>query len=191
MEETLWPRIMELALPYLATRGNQRHTEIALDFARTLLAEEGGRPEVVIPAVTLHDVGWSCMPEELQLKAFGPQADRGLNRIHEVEGVRLAREILTRSGYPEAWWPDILAIIDQHDSGRTALSLNDALVKDADKLWRFSEDGFAFAATRLRLDPASNWRALNSRVEKWLLTPSGRRLAGECLARLQQTGDGR
>ena len=179
---------MELAIPYLATRGNRRHTEVALEFARTLLLGEGGRPEVVIPAVTLHDVGWSCVPEELQMKAIGRDADRGVNRVHEVEGVRLAGEILQASGYPELWRQEILAIIDQHDSGRTAASLNDALVKDADKLWRFSEDGFAFAAARLRFDRARNWQALNSRVETWLLTPTGRRLAREQLMLLN--GDG-
>ncbi|MDA8335066.1 MAG: HAD family hydrolase [Peptococcaceae bacterium] len=185
IEESLWPRLMELALPYLATRGNRRHTGIALEFARTLLLSEGGRPEVVIPAVTLHDVGWSAVPEELQMKAIGRDADRDVNRVHEVEGVRLAGEILRESGYPESWHEEILAIIERHDSLSTAASLNDALVKDADKLWRFSEDGFAFAAARLGVDSAKNRRFLNSRVDTWLLTATGRRLAREQLLLLR------
>ena len=32
---------------------------------------------------------------------------------------------------------EVVAIIDGHDSRRHALSRNDELVKDADKLWRY------------------------------------------------------
>lgn len=186
MEEGLWPKITELARPYLSTRHNERHTEIALDFARTLLAAEPGQWEVVIPAVTLHDVGWSCVPEELQVKAFRPDGgDRAINRVHETAGVRLAAEILRASGYPERWRPEILAIIDHHDSLSTAVSLNDALVKDADKLWRFSAAGFAVDCARFGFDRDSYWQLLASRADGWMLTGTGRRLAGEHLAFLR------
>ena len=60
-----------------------------------LMDREGGDEDIVIPAVILHDVGWIKIPENLQLKAFGPNAkDPKLNRTHEIEGVRLAAEIL-------------------------------------------------------------------------------------------------
>lgn len=192
MEESLWPVLLELARPYLATRGNQLHVEVSLARARVLLAEEGGQPAVVYPAVILHDVGWSCVPEEMQLQAFGPLPhDRALNRVHEVEGVRLAAEILERAGYPCRWRQEILAIVDNHDSVAAAVSLNDALVKDADKLFRFSPQGFALDCTRFRLDPADYWRRLRGWVDEWMLTPTGARLAREDLVRLREHDYGR
>jgi len=163
---------MELARPCLNTCHNQRHTEIALDFARILLAVEPGQREVVIPAVILHDVGWSCVPEDLHLKAFGIHPDRRLNRIHETEGVRLAGEILRRTSYPERWRAEILAIIDRHDSLPTAVSSNDAVVKDADKLWRFSPEGFAVDSARFRMNPADWWQQLAAFLDEWMLTVS-------------------
>jgi hypothetical protein len=194
MGEEQWLRIMELASPYLTARWgwNLRHVEISLQFARMLMAAEGGRPEVVIPAVILHDVGWSCVPGDLQAEAFGPRArNPRLNRLHEVEGVRLAREILIGSGYPEQWRAEILAIVDNHDSGPAARSLNDALVKDADKLWRFSLDGFTRSTPRFQLEPEANWQRLHDSVDKWMLTVTGKRLAREQLVLLQEADYGR
>ncbi|MFN8457106.1 MAG: HD domain-containing protein [Anaerolineae bacterium] len=90
----------------------------------------------------LHDIGWKMVPEEKQRNAFGPQAtDKAANRLHEVEGVRIAGEILAGLEYDSAKTEEILTIIDGHDSRLEALSLNDNLVKDADKLWRFTPTG--------------------------------------------------
>ncbi|MCL6639551.1 MAG: phosphohydrolase, partial [Firmicutes bacterium] len=65
-------KIYELARPFLNTRKNDVHIEISLDYALKLLEAESGDPDVVIPAVILHDLGWWSVPEEMQLKAFGP-----------------------------------------------------------------------------------------------------------------------
>ena len=65
-----------------------------------LLAEIGGDEDIVIPAIILHDVGWKKVPENLQLRAFGPRAtSRELNRMHEVEGVKIAGDILKKVNY--------------------------------------------------------------------------------------------
>ena len=83
--EKRYPRIYELAKPFLETRDNEIHTRIAFSFALKLLAAEGGNEAVVLPAVMLHDVGWKSVPEDLQLKAFGPgRNDREINRVHEA-----------------------------------------------------------------------------------------------------------
>ena len=81
MEQTLelggiYKRIWELAQPYLDTRKNDTHTAIATAFAFRLLEMEGGDEDIVIPAILLHDVGWKKVPEDVQLKAFGPHADQ-------------------------------------------------------------------------------------------------------------------
>ena len=131
-----YSRIFELAKPYLNTRKNLIHTEIVYRFAVKLLESELGDSTVIIPAVICHDVGWIKVPEELQLKAFGPGLDPEIRRIHEVEGVKLAREILQQVNYEQKKITEILELIEGHDSRLIALSTNDKIVKDADKLYR-------------------------------------------------------
>jgi hypothetical protein len=53
----------------------------------------------VIPAIILDDAGWEKVPEEIDLKAFGPKANPELTRIHEAEGEQIARKILEQVNY--------------------------------------------------------------------------------------------
>jgi len=148
MDETLL-KIFDLARPFLDTRANEEHTRIAFEFAIRLLREESGDPAVVLPAIILHDVGWKCVPAELHLTAFGPYLkDPELNRVHEREGARIAGDILEAVSYPQHLVGEITAIVLEHDSRQEPLSLNDALVKDSDKLWRYSGHGVVINAGR-------------------------------------------
>ena len=70
--DELFLRVFQVASPFLDTRENEEHTRIAYGFAARLLLVEGGDPQVALPAIILHDVGWKSIPEELQLTAFGP-----------------------------------------------------------------------------------------------------------------------
>ena len=89
--------VLAAALPYLQTRHNEVHTRISREFAERLLAEEGGNPQVVIPAILLHDIGWSRVPEARQLAAFGPNVqDPELTKVHEREGAGMAARVQGR-----------------------------------------------------------------------------------------------
>lgn len=168
------------ARPYLEVRDNIIHTRVAYSFAVKLLAAEGGDEEVVLPAVILHDVGWSFLPEELHLKAFGPRKpDLELNRVHEVEGSRKAREILEELDYNPALVGEIVEIILGHDSREEALSLNDALVKDSDRLWRYSEEALSIDPKRFGIDPGVHADWLKHRIESWFYTETAKKLATE------------
>ena len=134
-DRLVFKRIFKLAQPYLKTRYNDVHTEMSRQLAYELLRAEGGQESIVIPAIILHDVGWYKVPAALHLKAFGPKATSPeLNRNHEQEGVRIAENILTKVNYDKDKISEILKIIDGHDSRKESISLNDSLVKDADKL---------------------------------------------------------
>lgn len=131
------------AKPYLDVRNNDEHTLVAYAVARQLLAMIPEADQaVVLPAVILHDVGWKRIPQDLLLEAIGKTPSRpDLVRQHEVEGVEIAREIL-QAQRPEGVPIDqVLAIIDGHDTDKTARSVNDAVMKDADKLWRITPHG--------------------------------------------------
>ncbi len=81
----------------------------------------------------------------LQLaNAVGPNAKYPeLQREHEIEGARIASEILVRLAVPGIDLRRVIEIIDGHDTRKHALTLEDALMKDADKLRRFTGHGIA------------------------------------------------
>ncbi|MFH1116847.1 MAG: HD domain-containing protein [Pseudomonadota bacterium] len=172
--------LFDLARPFLDTRENDKHTRIAFQFALRLLGEEAADPAVVLPAVIVHDVGWKCVPEDVQLTAFGPGLkDWNLNRVHEVEGARIASDLLKRAGYPQHVVEEIQEIVLGHDSRPEALSLNDAVVKDSDKLWRYSEHGFWLSIKRFDLTYEHQQHRLRNNMEEWFLTPTAKRFARE------------
>ena len=176
----IFEEIWQLALPYLNTRENDVHTKYAMDFGFKLLQKEGGEEDIVIPAILLHDVGWKKVPEDLQLKAFGPKATMPeLNRVHEIEGVKIAREILRKIQYDEEKTEEILEIIGGHDSRKEPSSLNDKLVKDADKLWRYSKKAFRINRERFEHTFEQYMERLRSNLDNWFLTDSAKGIAKE------------
>lgn len=135
--------VWESAREFLDVRSNDEHTLFSYYWAKQLLnfypdADE----DVVLPAILMHDTGWKMIPIEKVLESFGPKMKYPeLRRQHEVEGVAIAREKLTGLGYNDHLINAICDIIDGHDTTKEARSLNDSLVKDADKLWRFTRHG--------------------------------------------------
>ena len=185
--EEIYERIWELAKPLLNTRHNQQHTEVAYRAALRLLESEEGDETIVIPAIILRDVGWIKVPEELQLSAFGPKArNKELNRVHEVEGVKLAREILAKVNYDPEKMDEILAIIDGHDSRREAISPSDKIVKDADKLCRFTHQGTSLDCERYEMSFDEWYEFLKARIDRWFFTQTARKIAREELERRKE-----
>jgi hypothetical protein len=133
------------AKPWLDVRSNDEHTLISYRIALALLQQHpDADASVVLPAVLLHDVGWKMFPKEKLADAVGPNAKYPeLQRAHEIEGARIARESLERLAIPGIDLGRVIAIIDGHDTRKHALSLEDGLMKDADKLWRFTAHGVA------------------------------------------------
>lgn len=176
--KAIFKKIRELAKPYLDTRQNHIHTEISTALAYKLLEKEGGDEDIVIPAIILHDVGWIKVPENLQLKAFGPKASSPeLNRVHELEGTKIAKEILEKVGYDEMCIKVIIEIIEGHDSRKKGLSLNDKIVKDADKLWRYSKEALQINMKRFEHNREKSLNRIRSNLDKWFLTNSAKAIA--------------
>lgn len=175
----IYEKIYALAKPHLHTRHNDVHIEISYRFACRLLEDEPGDPEVVIPAILCHDLGWIKVPEHLQLQAFGPTFDPDLRRIHEVEGVKLARDILLQVDYDPVKSAEILDIIDGHDSRSLAISQSDKIVKDADKLFRFSATGLAIDIERFHTSRDLHLAWIAGQIDAWFFTKTGRQLASE------------
>jgi len=177
-------KIWSLARPYLNTRSNEIHTRISLEMALGLMEKEGGDETVIAPAIILHDVGWSCVPEDLLLQSFGPHtASPELNRIHEVEGKKIAEKILAHTRYPAGKKDEILKIVDYHDSGTCPISVNDKIVKDADKLWRYTESGFTIDTDRFGETLDQGVKRLQNMLHDIFFTATAERWAEEELNR--------
>ncbi len=172
-------RIWQLALPHLNVRDNDVHTIYAYGIARALTQlHPQADPEVVLPAVILHDTGWSCVPEDEILEAIAPDGGRpDLVLLHEKEGARIAAKVLAEVGYDPDKIEEILAIIDGHDSRKTAMSLNDALMKDADKLWRLTPHGVDTVMNWFGLTREQAHLLIDSRLHPFLFTDAARTMA--------------
>ena len=81
----------------------------------------------------------------------------------------MAREVLPALGYAAEFVERVCAIIDGHDTRPVAYSLEDALMRDADRLWRFDHAGIALASALVRA---------------WTRPPTRDRLAAEIVPEL-------
>ena len=167
------------ARPYLDVRNNDEHTIVAYGLARALLEQIPEADEsVVLPAILLHDVGWKRIPEDLLLLAIGRYPSRkDLVRDHELHSVEIARTIL-QTHRPEGVDIDaVLAVIDGHDTTREARSINDAVMKDADKGWRCTPHGMRIIAGWYGWSRAELIDMLETVSNPRMLTQAGRALA--------------
>jgi HD superfamily phosphodiesterase len=187
----VYDRIYAAAEPYWQTRDNDVHVPGAYALCKELLASyPEADEEVVLPAILLHDVGYWEVPEDEQLKGLAGAPvgwDPDVTRRHEIAGARIAGELLRALDYDEEKTRRIQDIIDGHDSRVEALSLEDAIVKDADKLWRFTEDGIRISSAWMSRSYEEFTAYVEAKIDSWMLTDAGKLLAGETLARSRRS----
>lgn len=184
MNTTRKPSIQDLfqqAKPYLKMRNDAIHTRVAHGYALLLLEKEGGDRSIVEPAIILHDVGWSALKPDDITHAYGIRATgakaRELNRIHEVQGAGIAQDILAELGYDTQTIRKIVKIIERHDSGKNPDTTEEKLVKDADKLWRFSRIGYHYELQRQGTTHEARQAFLFQKIDTWFFTPTAKALA--------------
>ena len=171
--------VWALAVEHLHVRSNDGHTAYSYGLAAALcdLHPEADR-DVVLPAIILHDTGWSCVPEGEVLEAIRPGGGRhDLVIRHEKEGAAIAADVLAHLGRDPGRIEQVVAIIDGHDSRLTSLSLDDSLVKDADKLWRLTPHGVDTVMDWFGLDREQALVLIGSRVHDHLFTDAARTMA--------------
>jgi HD superfamily phosphodiesterase len=170
----IFDRIWNLALPYQDKRDDPGHAAVTTRYARELAALEKGNEDVIIPAIMLHDIGYSQLTKERRLKVFDKdlsKEDRKIVQIdHQNESVKLAREILAQVNYPAELTAEILEIISQHDTREGFISQNEGLVRDADKLWRTSKEGLQASEARRKPgdkpEDESRWKKVEEGINK-------------------------
>jgi HD superfamily phosphohydrolase YqeK len=170
--------ILKLAKPYLQIRDNERHTLNAIEFALKLLEIYDAERAIVIPAMILHDVGWSKVSQDIISRTCRPHPDKKLARIHEKESVKLAAGILKDIGYDITMSAAIVEIINGHDTRSIAVSTNDKIVKDSDKLTRCAKS-FWFWTRQLPMAPRELADTIEETIEEWFFLDKSKEIAKE------------
>jgi HD superfamily phosphodiesterase len=176
------------ARPYMRSRGNDIHLPISYRDAQWLLKHyPEADPEVVLLSVLLHDIGWAVLDQEKIIsEGMGPNMmEADIRYAHEREGARLAREILGELDYDASLVEEVAAIIDGHDTRAEPLSLNDQLMKDCDRLWRFSVVGVALSCMWTGKSPAEYEPSLIAQYERFF-TPEAEAKARELYAHTRE-----
>lgn len=180
--------IWAAVVPETRARANDVHLPISLAFVeRLLVAHPEANSELVRVTVLLHDTGWGRVDEtRIISEGFGGDWRKADIRFqHEQQGCEIAREVLPGLGYDDEFVEAVCAIIDGHDTRAEAHSLEDALVRDADRLWRFDQAGIALASSWFGLDPATYSDRLRTEIIPELLTEAGIAMANADLDRSQ------
>ncbi|MCA0216433.1 MAG: HD domain-containing protein [Actinobacteria bacterium] len=184
-----WPSLDDVwraAEPALRARSNDIHTPLSFAFAELLLeTHPEADPLVVRVAILLHDSGWSRV-DESKIISEGFRGDwrtSDVRYLHELEGCNIAREILPGLGYEDAFITRVTDIIDGHDTRLQHHSIEDALVRDADRLWRFTPTGIGLASGWFGKTPSQYHEQLKTGTFRELITDSAREIAAAELAR--------
>jgi hypothetical protein len=151
IEYELWKK----ALPYQDKRRDIGHAENVVYFALKLLNLIDAKREIIIPAAILHDIGWSQMTKD-ELDSFYLPNWRDyepvLRERHQKLGADLAKKILDQVSYPKLFYKDILEIISAHDTRKGFFSKEDGVMRDADKLWRYTLPHYKLASKERKDD---------------------------------------
>lgn len=178
--------IWRSVVPESRTRGNDIHLPISLAYAERLCdAYPQADSLLVRVSILLHDTGWGRVDESRILSEgfSGDWRKAAIRYEHEKQGCIIAREVLPPLGYDEQFVDDVCDIIDGHDTRKEAYSLEDALMRDADRLWRFDHAGIALASGWFKMDPATYADRLAAEIIPELLSEAAIEIATVELAR--------
>ncbi len=170
------------------TRANDIHLPISVAYAERLCDAYPEADALLVRVTTLlHDTGWARVDEtKIISEGFaGDWRKADIRFEHERHGCDIAREVLPGLGYDDEFIERVTAIIDGHDTRQVSHSLEDSLVRDADRLWRFTATGIALASGWFGLSPAEYARRLRSEIIPELLTDAAVQMAEAELARAE------
>lgn len=170
--DPIWAAIV----PETRTRSNDIHLPVSLAFAERLVdAHPEADALLVRVSILLHDAGWGRVDESRILSEgfSGDWRKAAIRYEHEKQGCEIACEVLPGLGYAPELVDQVCAIVDGHDTRAEAHSLEDALVRDADRLWRFDHVGIALASGWFGKNPAEYCDRLRVEIVPELLSRAG------------------
>ena len=183
---TKYSKVFQAAEKYMRVRKNDVHIPLSYQYALQLIEHyPQADAEVCKVAIILHDIGWYSIDEDdIFKKGFLSEnfLQSDVRYLHESEGVRLSISLLENLGYDKVFIEKVTTIIDGHDTRMFAKSLEDEIVRDADKLWRFGITGVSIAADWFKMTPSQYVSRLETDVIPQLHLPESIMIAKNDLA---------
>lgn len=145
------------AEPYMRARKNDIHIPLSFGWAQKLLDRyQDADRDICSLAILLHDIGWYSIDMD-RIIAEGFRTENVLQSdvryLHEAEGVRLGTDVLRATGWSDDVIAAVCEIIDGHDTRPDPRHLNDRVVRDSDKLWRYEITGISVACDWFGITP--------------------------------------
>ena len=171
------------------------HTRISTDLAWRLLREGAkGDEDIIIPAIMLHDIGYSQIDDkDVYKKTTFPdkansQYDVHIKELHLTEGAKLAEVILEELEYPAPLIPPIVEIVRTHEDLQgnkpDQSNTNRVIVSDADKLYRFTAYNLTSGMALHGKGKKDAFEFMYNNIDKWLCLDISKRIAIEELRKL-------
>lgn len=174
----------------MRVRKNDVHIPISFKYALQLIEKyPNADADLAAIGIILHDIGWYSIDEDdIFKKGFQSEnfMQSDVRYLHESEGVRLSAELLQTLGYSEDFIQKIATIIDGHDTRGFAKSLEDEIVRDADKLWRFTVTGVSVACDWFKQTPSRYCNRLETDIIPQLHLPESVEMAKTDLAQTRK-----
>lgn len=180
--DKLWKAIE----PETRTRANDIHLPVVVAYATRLCnAYPKADREIVLTAALLHDTGWAHVDESRIISEgfSGDWRKAAIRFEHEAEGVKVARRVLPDLGADEDFIDAVCEIIDGHDTRHVPYSLEDALVRDADRLWRFDLAGISLSCSWFGMGASDYVDRLQREILPELITEAAHEMATADLER--------
>lgn len=207
MDINIETRLKEKVKPILkkGRPGDYEHTMRVLEMGRSILKHEKGEEKIAIPAIYLHDIGYSKvnfedfvndMPDLSKPaptpRSFSSQIPKSLV-LHMKYGAEMAKEILEELDFKDEEIKRITKIISVHDNPSEIFSMEDdsALVLyEADHLDRLHPEG----SNRLKqfrkhesadfINKQLKKRFSEAGPKKWFKTKTAKKMAEKMLEAL-------
>lgn len=172
--------------PETRARGNDVHLPVVAAYATRLCdAYPQADRELVLVSTILHDTGWAHVDEtRIISEGFSGNWRKAAIRFeHEAEGCVVARRVLPGLGYDSGFVEKVCEIIDGHDTRQVAFSLEDALVRDSDRLWRFDRAGIMASSSWFGMPVSDYVDRLTREIVPELITDAAHQMAAADLIR--------
>ncbi|MBN1792976.1 HD domain-containing protein [Candidatus Woesearchaeota archaeon] len=108
------------------------HTLAAVHWMKELLKGEDGDERVLIPAIYLHDVGYSKVLKKEKKGSYDSVKDA--KDDHMKHGVEIAKELLESFDFSDSEKEEIFHLVAVHDLLEQLSSRNEILIQEADAL---------------------------------------------------------
>jgi putative nucleotidyltransferase with HDIG domain len=123
---------------------------------QSILKEVSLDEETMMAAALLHDIGYAKIPEK-ERKTYWAKK---VMRDHMKHGAKMARDILSKVGYPENKIKTVCQIIATHDNPGLGIPIKNRetkALKEADILWMTTEEAFWLDVKRRPQLTAKAW----------------------------------